>query len=151
MLFRFSIVKRYPFLSREAKGHRYFMGEFEAENFEKMKEGVRLFNAQKYWECHEVLEDHWLEEPGPVRNVYWAVIQVAASMIHYREANLTGAKGMIYKARQKFDRCESLHVESALLDKQLSWQKLKKIVRAIPSEPVLSDFEQLFQFRFEDV
>ncbi len=138
-------------MSREAKGLRCFMGKFEAEHLEKIKEGIRLFNAQKYWECHEVLEDHWLEEPGPVRNVYWAVIQVAAAMIHFRDCNLIGARGMIYKARQKFERCESLHVESHLMDRYLSWQKLKKYVRSVPAEPALSDFEQLFQFRFEDI
>ena len=60
------------------------MSQFSLSELEKMSEAVRLFNAQKYWECHEELEHHWLEEPGPLRNVYWAVIQVAAAMIHYR-------------------------------------------------------------------
>lgn len=127
------------------------MGEFDLEHLEKVKEGVELFNAQKYWECHEVLEDHWMEEPGAVRNVYWAIIQVAASMIHFRENNLTGARGLIYKAKQKFDRCESLHVESDLLFHSLSWIELKTLVRNVPVEPQLSDFENLYKFRFKDL
>lgn len=115
-----------------------------------MQEGIILFNAQKYWECHEDLEHHWLEEPGPVRNVYWAVIQVAASLLHFHNQNLTGARGLIFKAKQKFDRCEALFVESDILNENLSWSLLKSIVRSIPAEPELNDFIVLSQFKFKD-
>ena len=57
------------------------MSLFDQTHLAIMEQGIYLFNAQKYWECHEELEHHWLEEPGPIRNVYWAVIQVAASMM----------------------------------------------------------------------
>lgn len=126
------------------------MSRFDHSHLAIMEAGILLFNAQKYWECHEEFEHHWLEEPGPLRNVYWAVIQVAAAMIHYREGNLTGARGLIFKAKQKFDRCEQNHVESELLYSELSWEELKKMVRAVPSESELSDFKQLFEFRFKD-
>lgn len=126
------------------------MGEFDQMHLKTIEDGIRLFNAQKYWECHEVLEDHWLEEPGPIRNVYWAVIQVAAAMIHYRENNLVGARGLIVKAKQKLDRCESFKIESSLLEKNLSWDELKKLVRAVPENPELPDFKKLFEFRFKD-
>ncbi len=124
------------------------INQFNSSHLEIVRKGIELFNAQKYWECHEDLEHHWLEEPGPLRNVYWAIIQVAAAMIHYREGNLIGARGLIYKAKQKFDRCESFHVESDVLNKYLSWSVLKKLVREVPSEPELEDFKKLFEFRF---
>lgn len=126
------------------------MEQFEQRHLEAIKEGVRLFNAQKYWECHEDLEHYWLEEAGPIRNVYWAVIQVAAAMIHYREENLIGAKSLVQKAKQKLERCEQFNVESKLLNNNLSWQELKLLVRQIPSEPELLDFKKLFNFRFKD-
>lgn len=126
------------------------MSQFDQSHLAEIEQGILLFNSQKYWECHEDLEHHWLEEPGPLRNVYWAVIQVAAAMIHYRESNLTGARGLIYKAKQKFDRCEQFKVESDLLRQELSWDELKKMVRAVPAEPVLKDFESLYEFRFKD-
>ena len=126
------------------------MSQFDHSHLEEIEKGILQFNSQKYWECHEDLEHHWLEEPGPLRNVYWAVIQVAAAMIHYRESNLTGARGLIYKAKQKVDRCEQFNVESDLLRSELSWTELKKMVRAVPAEPVLSDFEKLYEFRFKD-
>lgn len=126
------------------------MGQFDQTHLQIMAEGVRLFNAQKYWECHEELEHHWLEEPGPLRNVYWAIIQVAAAMIHYRDGNLVGARGLIAKAKQKFDRCEQFKIESELLIKQLSWTDLKSMVRNVPGESELSDYKNLFEFRFKD-
>jgi len=121
---------------------------FTQDNLATVRRGIELFNAQKYWECHEDLEHHWLEEAGPLRNVYWAIIQVAAAMIHYRDGNLIGARGLIFKAKQKFDRCESFHIESPTLDKYLSWAVLKKLVRQVPTEPELNDFKNLFEFRF---
>lgn len=126
------------------------MSQFNQTHLQTIAEGIRLFNAQKYWECHEDLEDHWREEPGPIRNVYWAVIQVAAGMIHYRDGNIVGARGLIVKAKQKFDRCENLKIESDLLERNLSWNELKKMVRMVPDEPELSDFKNLFEFRFKD-
>lgn len=126
------------------------MGHFDQTHLQVIAEGIRLFNAQKYWECHEELEHHWLEEPGPIRNVYWAVIQVAASMIHYRNENLIGARGLLQKAKQKFDRCEQFKIESDLLMENLSWTELKSLVREIPAEAELPQFSKLFEFRFKD-
>lgn len=126
------------------------MSQFSEAHLQIIAEGVRLFNAQKYWECHEDLEHYWLEESGPIRNIYWAVIQVAAAMIHYRDQNIIGAKGLIVKAKQKFDRCEQFKIESELLENNLSWTELKKMVRLVPEEPELEDFKNLFEFRFKD-
>lgn len=126
------------------------MSQFELEHLAIMEEGILLYNAQKYWECHEDLEHHWLEEPGPLRNVYWAVIQVAAAMIHYREGNLVGARGLIFKAKQKLERIEQFNIESELLKSELSWEELKSLVRAVPAESQLSDFKKLYDFRFKD-
>lgn len=126
------------------------MSQFELEHLAIMEEGILLYNAQKYWECHEDLEHHWLEEPGPLRNIYWAVIQVAAAMIHYREGNLVGARGLIFKAKQKFERTEQFNIESELLKSELSWDELKSLVRAVPPESQLSDFKNIYEFRFKD-
>lgn len=126
------------------------MGQFDRSHLELMSEGIRLFNAQKYWECHEDLEHYWLEESGPVRNVYWAVIQVAASLIHFRDGNLVGATGLITKAKQKFERCGQFSLESEILETNLSWSELKSLVEKVPSTPELSDFAKLFEFRFKD-
>lgn len=116
-----------------------------------MQEGLSLFNEQKYWECHEVFEDLWMEDrQDPVRNIYWAVIQVAAACIHYRDKNLIGCQGMIAKAKEKFKRCRDLHVLSELALKKLSWDEFESIVMRIPesSESKLEQFKDIYDFRF---
>lgn len=129
----------------------YVYGQFGPEHLENTKEGVLLFNQQKYWECHEVLEDHWLEGRGDnARYVYWAIIQVAACMIHYRDKNLSGARGLLAKAKEKFEKIESLKVSTEILDKNLDWVKLKAEVFDIPREAELEKFSRLFEFRFKD-
>lgn len=126
------------------------MTQFDQSHYKIMVEGIRLFNAQKYWECHEVLEQLWLSDRTPIRNIYWAVIQVAAAMIHFREGNLVGAASLVHKAQKKFDKCEEGKVENELLEEKLSWANLKKLVREIPKEPKLPDFKKLFDFRFKE-
>lgn len=129
----------------------YQFGQFTPEHLQKMREGVRLFNEQKYWECHEALEELWLEDRNDnARNVYWAVIQVAAACIHYRDGKLIGAQGMITKAKEKFRRCHELHVLTEVVYQNLDWKRLEEIVERIPAgdKSRLEDFRELFEFRF---
>ncbi len=125
---------------------------FSEEHLKKMEEGIKLFNEQKYWECHEALEDVWMEDrQDPTRNVYWAVIQVAAACIHYRDHNLIGAQGMMRKAKEKFRRCHELHILNELACKFLDWKDFEKICLKIPEgeQAKLEDFSEIFQFRFK--
>ncbi len=125
-------------------------GKFSDYHLKRMKAGVECFNTQKYWECHEALEEVWLEDrDDPVRNVYWAVIQVASALVHYREKNLVGAKGLLNKSKEKFIRCEEKNIETPLLFKELDWEKLKNLVFEVPEEPKLEDFQDLYHFKFE--
>lgn len=126
---------------------------FTNRQLKSMSEGVRLFNEQKYWECHEALEEIWLEErQDPARNIYWAVIQVAASCIHYRDKKITGAQSMIMKSKEKFKRCRDFNLVSEDVKKFLSWEELEGIVMRIPegTASVLEDFKDLFDFRFKN-
>lgn len=128
----------------------YVFGQFTEEHLKKMEEGIRLFNEQKYWECHESLEEIWLEDrTDNARYIYWAVIQVAAACIHYRDGKIIGAQGMILKAKEKFKKARDLHVLTPVVD-QLKWYELEELVMKIPgaSESKLSDFSDLFDFRF---
>jgi len=124
---------------------------FDLDHLKKMEEGVRLFNEQKYWECHEALEDVWMEDrQDPIRNIYWAVIQVAAACIHYRDSNLIGAQGMIFKAKEKFKRCRDMHLLTPLAFEKLNWNQFEAIVLKIPdsTQSRLEDFKEIFEFRF---
>jgi predicted metal-dependent hydrolase len=122
---------------------------FGPEHFEKVIKGIDLFNKQFYWECHEELEHHWLEDRGDnARYVYWAIIQVAASMYHVRNSNKEGAFGLLKKAKEKIDFCEKNYIESQFLLQNLNWQEFKDKIRAAPNNGELSELDELYNFRF---
>lgn len=126
-------------------------GQFNREHLLNMCRGIELYNSGHYWECHEELEDHWLDAVGDnARYVYWTVIQVATALFHWSDGNLAGARGQLRRALEKLDKLERLHVETTLLYNNLSWQAFKNVVRAIPPQPELVDFERLSRFRFKD-
>lgn len=62
----------------------------------RFKEGLKLFNEKKYFECHEVIEDLWLETPESDvhRDLYKGVIQAAAAIYQFDRGILTGARGL---------------------------------------------------------
>lgn len=129
----------------------YQYGQFTPTHLEKIREGVELFNEQKYWECHEALEELWLEDrQDTARLIYWAIIQVAAACIHYRNKNLIGAQGMIAKAKEKFLRARTEHALTDVVLENLDWVELERLVFAIKDEgPQLEEFAPLFEFRFK--
>ena len=127
----------------------YEYGQFSVEHLLKIREGVHLYNSRKYWECHEELEDHWLEDRGDdARYVYWVIIQAATALFHYEDGNIAGATGMINKAKEKVNICETKRVATDLVFKFLAWKKFKSLIMAIPTRPELSDFAELHRFKF---
>ncbi len=125
-------------------------GTFGPEHLKKVKEGIHSFNKQNYWECHELLEDIWIEERNdPARNVYWAIIQVANSLYHIDNKNLTGALSQLKKAKEKFQRCEDQNILTDLVYRFLDWKQFKKLAFSIPEDASeLNSFDSLYQFRF---
>ncbi len=65
-------------------------------------EGLRLFREQRWFECHEVLEELWRETPrGPAREYLQGLIQLAVSLEHWRRENPRGAWGQWRKAQAR--------------------------------------------------
>ena len=127
----------------------YHYGQFSLGHLKAIREGITLFNDEKYWECHEYLEGLWLDDVGDkARLVYWAILQLAVCLYHYREENLIGAQGLLKKSKDKIKRCEAEKVETSLMYTFLDWDLLKKIVERIPDGPTLKDFETLSEFKF---
>ena len=61
----------------------------------KVLEGFRLFNAQAFFEQHEALEEAWLAEPGPVRDLYRGVLQIGVGFYHLKRHNVRGARNLL--------------------------------------------------------
>lgn len=62
--------------------------------------GIQLFNQGKYFEAHEALEAAWRAEPGPVRELYRGILQVAVACHHLERGNLVGARKMMARSKR---------------------------------------------------
>jgi predicted metal-dependent hydrolase len=61
------------------------------------------FNVERdYFECHEVLEELWLEEGRSA--LYQGLLQVAVGLYHFRNGNVNGAIKLLSQAVQKLER-----------------------------------------------
>ena len=60
--------------------------------------GLALFNEQRFFEAHEVLEDVWRESSGEARLFLQGVVQAAVGLHHLSQRNLVGASGVLSRA-----------------------------------------------------
>lgn len=56
-----------------------------------VREGIRLFNERKFYECHEEIEHEWHAERGPIRRLYQGILQIGVGFHHARHGNHRGA------------------------------------------------------------
>ena len=63
--------------------------------------GIELFNAGRFFESHEALEEIWMKSEGAERELLHALIQSAAALHHLQRGNLKGASGVYRRARRK--------------------------------------------------
>jgi uncharacterized protein len=65
--------------------------------------GIELFNRYEFFEAHEELEHAWNEEPGPARELYRGILQVAVAYLQITRQNYNGALKMFLRMRQWLD------------------------------------------------
>lgn len=63
--------------------------------------GIELFNAGRYFESHEVLEEIWTSERGPRRLFLQGLIHFAVAMHHHGSGNAEGTLRQMSKALKK--------------------------------------------------
>lgn len=83
--------KNEPLLTPEQLESR--LGEFYA--------AVEQFNDGYYFESHETLEDLWMVTPLPERDLFQAVIQVAAAFVHFSRGEYPGIVKLLDSALEK--------------------------------------------------
>jgi uncharacterized protein len=57
--------------------------------------GIGEFNRGEFYECHEFLEEAWMQEPGRVRFLYQGILQVGVGFYHLQNGNWRGATGLL--------------------------------------------------------
>ncbi|MBS4217260.1 DUF309 domain-containing protein [Bacillus sp. FJAT-49711] len=92
-----------------------------------------------YFECHEVLEDHW-KNNGMARDSIWVgLIQMAVSFYHYRRGNIKGSVKLIDKAIRllsyKEEEVLALGINYEELIGKLNRSKVR-MVHKMPYKPI---------------
>lgn len=79
------------------------------------------FHADRdYFECHELLEEHWKKEPPSKRLPFWvALIQIAVAQYHYRRNNQRGAIRLLSHARTILENDRKTMIQYGLQDEAL--------------------------------
>lgn len=87
-----------------------------------MEEGARLFNAGRYFECHEVWEDVWNAQAPSERHFLQGLIQIAVGCEHYKRGNVAGAAALLERGLAKVRKYGTRHrgVRLAQLDRDAS-------------------------------
>jgi len=78
-----------------------------------VRRGIEEFNRGEFFECHEYLEDAWMEEPGRVRFLYQGILQVGVGFYHQQNGNWRGATGVL---RNGIERLHEFEPETLGLD-----------------------------------
>ena len=67
----------------------------------RLREGIDLFNWERFFDCHEVLEAAWLEASGEQRTFLQGLIQIAVAFYHLRRENFVGAGRLLTAGMEK--------------------------------------------------
>jgi hypothetical protein len=75
---------------------------FKAEE-ELLAEARELFNSERYWESHEVLEGIWRQKHGEEKRLLQGIILVCAAFVHHQKGEEDVALGVLRRAAKQLD------------------------------------------------
>lgn len=95
---------------------------------------IHFHGSRDYFECHEILEEHWKKDHAAERKKVWVgLIQIAVALYHHRRGNLAGAKKMMQSAidilQHEKKAIHSLGIEWGMLMEKLN-ERLEAIQNA---------------------
>jgi predicted metal-dependent hydrolase len=82
----------------------------EAQQDRRLQKGIDEFNQQLFFECHETLEEIWLEEHGENRRFYQGVIQIAAGYFKWQQNVPAGALKLWRMGLEKIEPYGPVHL-----------------------------------------
>ena len=68
---------------------------------EALREGIDLFNQERFWEAHELLEEIWHPAKGVERDTIQGLILTAAALVHYQKNEKTVCVSILGRAMTK--------------------------------------------------
>jgi predicted metal-dependent hydrolase len=74
---------------------------------EMLREGVDLFNQERFWEAHEVLEEIWHPATGVERDIIQGLILTAAALVHYQKNENAVCVSILVRAMEKLGKLDN--------------------------------------------
>jgi predicted metal-dependent hydrolase len=103
----------------------------EAKDDPRFLKGVDEFNEQLYFECHETLEEIWLEDHGEDRKFYQGIIQVAAGYFKLQQGVPVGALKLWRTGVEKLEPygpvCLGIDVDALIRAVKQNLQELERV------------------------
>ena len=62
-----------------------------------------LFNAERYWECHEILEGLWRQKKGEEKLLLQGIILVCAAFVHHQKGEDGVALGVLERGAKQLE------------------------------------------------
>jgi len=75
----------------------------ELSKEERLRLGRELFNEERYWEAHEVLEGIWRHSNGVEKDLIQGLILVCAAFVHVQKAEYDIALSILRRALAKIE------------------------------------------------
>ena len=110
---------------------------------EQYREGLRLFNEEEFFECHDVLEELWSETVGAERKFLQGLIQASIALFHFGNENFGGAKKLYLSATKNLDphgdEFMGIKLGEFLQDFQRCFQELLDNTETYPTTVAIRD------------
>jgi uncharacterized protein len=97
-------------------GQLPFSAEHERVYPHQYLEGIKHFNARRYFDAHEVWEEIWLHASDETKLFYQMLIQAAVGLHHYERGNTRGASGLYHNVVAKLQRLPALYMSIDLVE-----------------------------------
>jgi predicted metal-dependent hydrolase len=75
-----------------------------------LEEGIQLFNEERFWECHEALEQAWHIAKGVERDAIQSIILTAAAFVHYQKGEEEICLSILKRARAKMASAKTYEI-----------------------------------------
>ena len=76
---------------------------------EAVREGIQLFNEERFWESHEALESAWRRAVGADKEILQGIILLAAAFVHLQKNQIAVTLSVMGRAHSKLTGQHSEH------------------------------------------
>lgn len=115
-------------------------------------EFFKLFEEREYFECHEVLEEIWIEETQCSTKNHPAIVllQFSVALLHWKRGNFSGAQKVFSKSLEYLENStsdlENLGIDSSNLKEEID-EILVRIENGIPYSSMVENFWTTIQLK----